>query len=111
MTNKPGLYYNYSNFGYTLLGRVIEKVTGMDYIDFVRSEFNVDVQLAGNTYDTLLPNENIYYSTFPREAYGMHLARMDAAAGLIISPRELVKLANQVPGDITQRGSIAGSEC
>lgn len=91
----PGYYYLYSNFGYTLLGRVIEKVTKKAYIDFVREEFNVDARLGEKTYDLLLPNENTYYSAYMGEVYGMHLARMDAAAGIIINPRDLVKLAIQ----------------
>jgi D-alanyl-D-alanine carboxypeptidase len=32
----PGEEYVYSNFGYCLLGRVIEKVSGMSYIEYVR---------------------------------------------------------------------------
>lgn len=69
-------------------------MTGKTFIDFVREEFNVDAKLAATTYDNLLPNENTYYSAYPREAYGMNLARMDSCAGIIINPRELVKLAN-----------------
>jgi N-acyl-D-amino-acid deacylase len=34
----PGALYAYSNFGYCLLGRVIEKVTGLGYEDYVRQE-------------------------------------------------------------------------
>ena len=34
----PGSCYAYSNFGYCLLGRVIEKVTGLGYEDYVRHE-------------------------------------------------------------------------
>ena len=110
LTEAPGQTWNYSNFGYVLLGRVIEHVTGMNYIDFVRQEFNVDARLAGKTYDELLDNENTYYSADPKSAYGIALARMDAAAGIIIQPRELVKLTNQVDDFISQRGSIAGAE-
>jgi N-acyl-D-amino-acid deacylase len=35
---KPGTHYWYSNFGYCVLGRVIEKVSGRPYADFVTSE-------------------------------------------------------------------------
>ena len=94
MTQDPGAKYNYSNFGYCLLGRVIEKVTAMKYIDYIRAEFNVDARLAGKSYDELLENENTYYSAEPKSSYGMALARMDSAAGLLIQPRELLKLAN-----------------
>ena len=34
----PGTQYVYSNFGYCVLGRVIEKVTGRTYEEFVRAE-------------------------------------------------------------------------
>lgn len=106
----PGSEYVYSNFGYCLLGRVIERVTGLSYIDFVRQAFKVDCELAGNTFDLLKSNENTYYATRPTEVYNMDLARMDSCAGLIITPKELIKFANQVPGDLEQRGSISGAE-
>ncbi len=35
---EPGTRYAYSNFGYCLLGRVIEKVSGNTYEDYVRRE-------------------------------------------------------------------------
>jgi CubicO group peptidase (beta-lactamase class C family) len=34
---KPGTVYDYSNFGYCVLGAVIEKVTGMPYATFARN--------------------------------------------------------------------------
>jgi CubicO group peptidase (beta-lactamase class C family) len=36
LENDPGHSYCYSNFGYFLLGRVIEQVTGMQYIDYIQ---------------------------------------------------------------------------
>jgi CubicO group peptidase (beta-lactamase class C family) len=35
---KPGSKSVYSNFGYSLLGQIIEKVTGRTYVDYVRTE-------------------------------------------------------------------------
>lgn len=35
---EPGQRYAYSNYGYCLLGRVIEKLSGQNYEDFVQSE-------------------------------------------------------------------------
>ena len=40
----------------------------------------------------------------------MKLARMDSCAGLLFKPRELVKLATQIQGNVYQRGSIEGAE-
>lgn len=34
---EPGSQYVYSNFGYTLLGRIIEKTTGMTYEEYVQN--------------------------------------------------------------------------
>jgi len=34
----PGARYAYSNFGYCVLGRIIEKISGMDYGPFVQQE-------------------------------------------------------------------------
>jgi N-acyl-D-amino-acid deacylase len=36
LDNDPGTHYAYSNFGYCVLGRVIEKVTGLPYEEYVR---------------------------------------------------------------------------
>ena len=35
LTKRPGGQEYYSNIGYLFLGRVIEKVTGMDYVDYI----------------------------------------------------------------------------
>ena len=35
LTNKPGQMFAYSNIGYTLLGIVIERISGLSYVDFV----------------------------------------------------------------------------
>ena len=35
----PGTQYQYSNFGYCILGRVIEKISGLSYEDYVRIIF------------------------------------------------------------------------
>jgi CubicO group peptidase (beta-lactamase class C family) len=38
LTGVPGEEYQYSNFGYAVLGRVIEQVSGRTYEDFMRAE-------------------------------------------------------------------------
>ena len=42
--------------------------------------------------------------------YNYNITRMDSCAGLIISPKELLKFANQVDGEFSQRGSLPGCE-
>ena len=90
----------YSNFGYCILGRVIEKITGKTYIESIRDEFKVDVRVAGDTSDDLLDTESYYYDSDQNSCFTMPLARMDSCAGLIISPLELVNFSNQLTEDV-----------
>jgi hypothetical protein len=48
-----GENYLYSNFGYCILGRVIEKITGISYINYIKDLFKVKVAIAGNTLDKI----------------------------------------------------------
>ncbi|XP_038050382.1 uncharacterized protein LOC119723670 [Patiria miniata] len=38
LDNPPGIQYQYSNFGYCVLGRVIEHISGKSYASFIRSQ-------------------------------------------------------------------------
>jgi CubicO group peptidase (beta-lactamase class C family) len=58
---EPGTYYQYSNTGFLVLGKVIEKVTGMTYYEYVRDNIykpggmeNTDAQVSGITQDRAL---------------------------------------------------------
>lgn len=46
----PGTTFGYSNTGYNLLGKIIEKASGMSYSDFIRTRFLEPLQLT-NTYN------------------------------------------------------------
>ncbi|HTQ81606.1 MAG TPA: serine hydrolase domain-containing protein [Thermoanaerobaculia bacterium] len=52
LTHPPGAEYRYSNYGFVLLGALIEKVTGMSYYDYVRSRI---FQPAGMSSTDSLP--------------------------------------------------------
>lgn len=61
----PGTHYAYSNFGYCVLGRVIEQVTGQPYGEAVRAlllePLDLDsLALGGSLPDDRLPNEVWY---------------------------------------------------
>lgn len=46
----PGIEFHYSNTGYNLLGKIIEKASGMSYSDFIRTRFLEPLKLT-NTYN------------------------------------------------------------
>ena len=52
LAHEPGAQFEYSNYGFLLLGVLIEKVTGMSYYDYVRSHI---FQPAGMTSTDSLP--------------------------------------------------------
>src|SRR5579872_1734842 len=52
LDHEPGAEFRYSNYGFVLLGAIIEKVTGTSYYDYVRSHV---FQPAGMTATDSLP--------------------------------------------------------
>jgi CubicO group peptidase (beta-lactamase class C family) len=62
----PGTGRAYSNLGYSILGLIIEKVSGMTYEDFCRKEIMeplgiYDMRIAGNLPSEKAPFEVTYY--------------------------------------------------
>ena len=62
----PGTSFVYSNFGYCVLGRVIEKLTGQTYEQYIRENILkrcgiIDMQIAGNRSTDRAINEVKYY--------------------------------------------------
>lgn len=48
----PGTAYEYSNLGFALIGRLIEKLTGRSYVEVVNAELLAPLGLSGIGYDT-----------------------------------------------------------
>jgi D-alanyl-D-alanine carboxypeptidase len=97
---EPGTHFQYSNFGFCLLGRVIEKLTGMKYEDYVRQNILqpcgiMDMQIGGNTLAEQLPGE-VYYFDKQEDPYRMDVRRMDSHGGWIATPTDLVKFVIRV---------------
>jgi N-acyl-D-amino-acid deacylase len=112
---EPGTRYAYSNFGYLLLGRIIEKVSGQHYEDYVRSELLEpmgvrDMTMGGTLLSERQEDEVRYYdypgapevrSVFTDELvpgpYGeVYVQGWDAAAGWIASPSDVVRFGMDV---------------
>ena len=109
----PGERYAYSNYGYCLLGRVIEAKTGLTYEEFVKREvlapLGIKTMRLGRTRlaDRYQPLEVRYYdarrgpSVFAEDlddevsaAYGAwYVEAMDAHGGWIASAEDLARFA------------------
>ncbi|UJR20249.1 hypothetical protein I4U23_023380 [Adineta vaga] len=99
--NVPGSTYEYLNFGYILLGRIIEKVSGQSYEAFLRNNiFNnapdtSKMVIGGDTLASRKADEVRYY---PSTAYDLRVQRMDANGGWIARPIDLVGIMAKVDG-------------
>lgn len=118
----PGSRHAYSNFGYCVLGRVIEKVTGRGYEQYVQTQVLAPMginrmRIGGSLLEGRAEGEVRYYdypgarlarSVFPagrrlvpRPYGGYHLEATDAHGGWIASAIDLMRFVTAVDGRIT----------
>jgi CubicO group peptidase (beta-lactamase class C family) len=111
LTNAPGEHYAYSNFGYCVVGRIIEKVTGQTYEQHVRTSVlgrcgAGDMRIAGNSLAERARGEVVYYAAGGQDAYNMDVRRMDSHGGWVASAPDLVRFATHLdllrPRSITE---------
>ena len=115
LSQPPGARYAYSNFGYCLLGRVIEKITGQSYADYVRQSVLEPSQIqgmriAGNALQDRADGEVIYHrQEGDGQPYAMNLARGDSSGGWLASPADLIRFINHIYGNeaILKPGTVS----
>lgn len=114
LTNVPGTHYAYSNFGYCVLGRVIEKVTGMTYADAAK-HFLLDaagitsMTIAGNTLADRQTSEVVYYGQGGEDPYNMQVRRMDSHGGWLATAIDLARFVVRVDGFSTKTDLLSQS--
>jgi len=110
--NAPGTIFAYSNFGYCLLGRIIERATGMSYEAWVAgntlSQCGITgMQIAGDSLSERADDEVVYDGTnAPIEGtskslgdpYGIPVRRMDAHGGWIATATDLLRVLVHTDG-------------
>lgn len=111
LVNEPGKVYAYSNFGYCVLGRVIEKITRMRYEEYVKANILTNaginsMQVGGNTLADKKPHEVVYYGQGNEDPYVYNIARMDSHGGWIASAADLLRFVFCVDGFATQTDII-----
>src|SRR5262249_24537657 len=109
----PGTKEAYSNFGYCVLGRLVEHVTGMKYDDYVKQEVLKPLEITrmriGHSwakdraegevhyYGAANPHETSAFgdgANFPVPYGGWCIETMDSHVGWIASAPDLVRLAS-----------------
>jgi N-acyl-D-amino-acid deacylase len=110
---EPGTKYAYSNFGYLMLGRIVEQVTGSSYGQWVQENVFAPIGVTGARLGRTVerdawPGEVRYYdgrgmtarSVFPEveaevpRPYGLwYLESMDAHGGWVMSAVDLARFS------------------
>ena len=116
----PGTRYAYSNFGYCILGRIIEEKTGQPYEEYVKSQILQPVgitrmRVGGTLLEDRVEGEVRYYgypdqslthsvlpdtrARVPWHYGGFHFRTMDSHGGWIASPIDLVRFISALDGN------------
>ena len=95
LTYQPGSTYYYLNFGYFLLGRVIEKITGVTFESYVKTNILqpcsiTEMRIGGNTLNDRFPKEVKYYQS-ESSPYSINVTRADACGGWIASATDIAR--------------------
>ena len=117
----PGESTAYSNIGYGILSKVIEKVSGKDYETYIRKHILLpagcfDMHLGKNLYEDKFPNEVKYYEVsnaepipacdgsgelVPRSNGGNNIEELYGAGGWVASPSELLRFLATIDNNPT----------
>ena len=125
----PGSQSSYSNFGYSVLGKIIEEVSGLGYENYVITRIlnplNIyDMHLGTTSQQIKFPNEVNYYTNSPfkkvysalhenrivlRQYGGNNFEVLGPAGAWVASPAELLKLLAHIDGN-PQKSDILKQE-
>jgi CubicO group peptidase (beta-lactamase class C family) len=128
----PGAKFAYSNFGFIILGRVIERMSGLSYKDFVRTRVLEPVgatrtQQGKSRMSDALPDEVKYYfpgfsvtgplapSVFPGEGVvplnygGFYVEAGDASGAWVSSTIDLLRFIGAVDGRASRPDILAAA--
>ena len=117
LTAAPGSVFNYSNFNYMVLARIIEKISGKTYEQFVKDEILTPVgatqtTIAGKTLADRKPNEVKYYGQAGDATWAydkMDFARSDGAMGWMGTSTDLLRFVNAVDSSSTRPDILSGA--
>lgn len=110
LQNPPGSSYAYSNFGYCVLGRIIEEITGQTYETFVRDNILFPIGITDMVIGAVAPQPNeVHYfmpdGQDPNAPYAFNITRMAAHGGWIASAGDQAQFMAALFGALDDEGS------
>ena len=101
-SNTPGTVYNYSNISYSILGHIVETLSGLGFEEYLKTTILKDAGITdihiGGDLSQRRPNESIYYSQDGRDGYGNNMTRIRSLGAIIASTPELMKFLTHIDG-------------
>ena len=119
-SNAPGLAYEYSNFGFAILGQVVAKASGKRYDDYVRKQILEPLEMRASTFEASeIPRDRVALgyrwedNTWKSEPALGHGA-FGAMGGLWTSARDLARyvaflMSAFPPRDDPEKGPVQRS--
>lgn len=111
-----GEKYSYSNFGYLVLGRIIEKVSGMPYGKFIRRHVlrpcGIRRMRIGEAHGDKPRHDEPQYCLLPEEtgqSYYLDIRRMDSHGGWIASAADVARFMARIDRNPAVRDIIPDS--
>jgi CubicO group peptidase (beta-lactamase class C family) len=105
----PGTVYDYSNVNFCIAGRIIEKISGKSYVNFIKEDIMAPIgatqtDISGKTAAEKKTNEVSYYGQGQdvNFVYNIAFPRRDADGGLISTASDLLRLVNAIDGFSTR---------
>jgi len=112
-SHTPGTYYQYSNFGYCLLGRIIEKKTGKSYESYLRNNIlnqcGISQMFIGADKKKNRKYKEVVYYANDGDAYSLQMQRMDSHGGWIASSVDLMRFMVHVDGETSKKDILKSS--
>lgn len=96
---EPGTRFHYSTFGWNLIGAIIEKVSGKDYLTYMASNFWEPLGLENTCGDNIknkISNRSKFYDVTGEEDDLGDFSYKYAGGGLLSTGKDLIKIGNEI---------------
>jgi len=96
---EPGSRFQYSSYGWNLLGSLIEKITGNPYLDYMNESVFGPIGMSstmGDDATLIIPNRSTFYDLTGHPNDLGDISYKYASGGLLSTAEDLVKFGNQI---------------
>jgi CubicO group peptidase (beta-lactamase class C family) len=112
-SHTPGTRYQYSNYGYCLLGRIIEKKSGKSYESYLQNNIlkqcGISQMYIGTNDKKKRKYKEVVYYANGGDAYSLQMRRMESHGGWIASSVDLMKFMVRVDGQNSKKDILKSS--